>query len=158
MPELSFKKDSMRSPSRGPGQGARGKSQIGFSRHPGCFQGMREFRGEGWSISPSVAAQTGGFPPPYVAWGEPVLGPYTLICRAACKGWRCGDPVAPALNRDRYALGDQGGPGRIQVGRFGKVEEVADVVLMLAQNGYISGQTINVSGGLSIGASTLCSL
>jgi 3-oxoacyl-[acyl-carrier protein] reductase len=33
------------------------------------------------------------------------------------------------------------------VGRFGKVEEVADVVVMLASNGYITGQTISVNGG-----------
>ncbi len=35
----------------------------------------------------------------------------------------------------------------IPVGRLGKVEEVADVVVMLAMNGYITGQTINVNGG-----------
>jgi len=35
----------------------------------------------------------------------------------------------------------------IPVGRFGKVEEVADLALMLAGNGYITGQTINVDGG-----------
>ena len=39
-------------------------------------------------------------------------------------------------------------PDRIPVGRFGEVEEVADVVLMLARNGYMTGQTINVNGGL----------
>ena len=35
----------------------------------------------------------------------------------------------------------------IPVGRFGTVDEVADVVVMLASNGYITGQTINVNGG-----------
>ena len=35
----------------------------------------------------------------------------------------------------------------IPVGRFGTVEEVSDVVVMLARNGYITGQTINVNGG-----------
>ncbi len=35
----------------------------------------------------------------------------------------------------------------IPVGRFGNVEEVADVVVMLASNGYITGQTISVNGG-----------
>lgn len=33
------------------------------------------------------------------------------------------------------------------VGRLGTVEEVADVAVMLAQNGYITGQTVNVNGG-----------
>jgi 3-oxoacyl-[acyl-carrier protein] reductase len=35
----------------------------------------------------------------------------------------------------------------IPVGRFGKVEEVADVAVLLAGNGYITGQTLNVDGG-----------
>jgi len=35
----------------------------------------------------------------------------------------------------------------IPVGRFGKVEEVTDVVLMLVENGYITGQTVFVNGG-----------
>jgi 3-oxoacyl-[acyl-carrier protein] reductase len=35
----------------------------------------------------------------------------------------------------------------IPVGRFGLVEEVSSVVVMLARNGYITGQTINVNGG-----------
>jgi 3-oxoacyl-[acyl-carrier protein] reductase len=35
----------------------------------------------------------------------------------------------------------------IPVGRFGKPEEVAEVVVMLARNGYITGQTIHVNGG-----------
>ena len=33
------------------------------------------------------------------------------------------------------------------VGRFGTLDEVADVVVMPAANGYITGQTINVNGG-----------
>jgi len=35
----------------------------------------------------------------------------------------------------------------IPVGRFGRSEEVADVAVMLARNGYITGQTVNVNGG-----------
>jgi 3-oxoacyl-[acyl-carrier protein] reductase len=38
-------------------------------------------------------------------------------------------------------------PERIPIGRFGAVSEVADVAVMLATNGYITGQTINVNGG-----------
>ncbi len=38
-------------------------------------------------------------------------------------------------------------PERIPMGRFGKIEEAADVAIMLAANGYITGQTINVNGG-----------
>jgi 3-oxoacyl-[acyl-carrier protein] reductase len=35
----------------------------------------------------------------------------------------------------------------LPVGRFGEVDEVADVALMLVRNGYLTGQTINVNGG-----------
>jgi 3-oxoacyl-[acyl-carrier protein] reductase len=33
------------------------------------------------------------------------------------------------------------------VGRFGTVDEVADVVVTLATNGFITGQMINANGG-----------
>jgi 3-oxoacyl-[acyl-carrier protein] reductase len=35
----------------------------------------------------------------------------------------------------------------VPVGRFGAAAEVAQVIVMLAENGYITGQTINVNGG-----------
>jgi 3-oxoacyl-[acyl-carrier protein] reductase len=38
-------------------------------------------------------------------------------------------------------------PSLIPVGRFGDVNEVASVVVMLATNAYITGQTISVNGG-----------
>jgi len=38
-------------------------------------------------------------------------------------------------------------PEMIPVGRFGTVEEVAQVAIMLVHNDYITGQTINVDGG-----------
>ncbi|MEG8946961.1 SDR family oxidoreductase [Rosettibacter firmus] len=42
----------------------------------------------------------------------------------------------------------QAKPDRIPVGRLGTPKEVANVVTMLVCNGYITGQTINVNGGL----------
>jgi 3-oxoacyl-[acyl-carrier protein] reductase len=38
--------------------------------------------------------------------------------------------------------------GRIPVGRLGTGEEVAVVVLMLAANAYMTGQTVQVNGGM----------
>jgi 3-oxoacyl-[acyl-carrier protein] reductase len=38
-------------------------------------------------------------------------------------------------------------PDFIPVGRFGAPEEVADVAVLLATNGYVTGQTVNVNGG-----------
>jgi 3-oxoacyl-[acyl-carrier protein] reductase len=34
------------------------------------------------------------------------------------------------------------------VGRLGTVEEVAEAVVLLVRNGFMTGQTINVNGGL----------
>ncbi len=41
-------------------------------------------------------------------------------------------------------------PARMPVGRFGTAAEVADPPLMLACDGYITGQTIQVNGGAYI--------
>lgn len=41
-------------------------------------------------------------------------------------------------------------PDMIPVGRFGEVEECADVAVLLAGNGYITGQTIAVNGGIAM--------
>jgi 3-oxoacyl-[acyl-carrier protein] reductase len=38
--------------------------------------------------------------------------------------------------------------GRIPVGRLGTGEEVADVVVMVAANAYLTGQTVQVNGGM----------
>lgn len=39
-------------------------------------------------------------------------------------------------------------PELTPVGRFGHPEEVAEVSVMPARNGYITGQSINMNGGL----------
>ena len=56
--------------------------------------------------------------------------------------------IAPALIETEMVKSNPNArPDLIPIGRFGMVEEVAEVVVMLAVNGYITGQTINVSGG-----------
>ena len=56
--------------------------------------------------------------------------------------------IAPALiETEMVAINPNARPDLIPVGRFGKVDETSDVAIMLAQNGYITGQTINVNGG-----------
>jgi 3-oxoacyl-[acyl-carrier protein] reductase len=57
--------------------------------------------------------------------------------------------VSPALVETDMVRSDlRVTPDRIPVGRFGRPEEVADVAVMLARNGYITGQSININGGL----------
>jgi len=56
--------------------------------------------------------------------------------------------IAPALIETDMVTKDLGAsPDKIPVGRFGSVEEVAEVAVMLAKNGYMTGQTVNVNGG-----------
>jgi len=56
--------------------------------------------------------------------------------------------IAPALvETEMVTSNPNASASLIPVGRFGHVDEVADVVVMLAGNGYITGQTINVNGG-----------
>ena len=43
-------------------------------------------------------------------------------------------------------------PDMIPVGRFGHVDECADVAVLLAGNAYITGQTIGVNGGMYLGS------
>ena len=106
----------------------------------------------GWGrvimLSP-VAAQLGG-----------VVGPHYAASKAGMIGLMHGyaanlahtgvtvNAVSPAL----IETGMLAGNPRIRrdlipIGRFGQPDEVASVVVMLACNGYITGQTINVNGG-----------
>ena len=56
--------------------------------------------------------------------------------------------VAPALiTTEMSSKNPNAKPDLIPVGRFGTVGEVTAAVLMLVENGYITGQTINVNGG-----------
>jgi 3-oxoacyl-[acyl-carrier protein] reductase len=58
--------------------------------------------------------------------------------------------VAPSLiATDMVQAGLASSLSRIPVGRFGTSEEVAQVVLMLIGNGYMTGQTVALSGGMS---------
>ena len=56
--------------------------------------------------------------------------------------------IAPALiGTEMVTQNPNARPDLIPLGRLGTVEEVAGVAVMLASNGYITGQTINVNGG-----------
>jgi 3-oxoacyl-[acyl-carrier protein] reductase len=56
--------------------------------------------------------------------------------------------IAPALiATEMVTANPRARPDLIPVGRFGTAEEVADVAVLLAANGYVTGQTVNVNGG-----------
>jgi len=97
----------------------------------------------------SGAAATGG-----------VVGPYYAASKAGMLGMTHGyasltlkegitvNAVAPSLIETDMAHRDlRVDPKSTPIGRMGTVEEVAEVVVMLARNGYVTGQTIFVNGG-----------
>jgi 3-oxoacyl-[acyl-carrier protein] reductase len=97
----------------------------------------------------SGAAATGG-----------VVGPYYAASKAGLLGLTHGyasltlkegitvNAVAPSLIETDMARQDlRVDPKSTSIGRLGTPEEVAEVVVMLARNGYITGQTLYVNAG-----------
>jgi 3-oxoacyl-[acyl-carrier protein] reductase len=97
----------------------------------------------------SVAAQTGGVVGPhYAASKAGVLGLTHSYAALLSKEGITVNAIAPALiYTEMVAVNPKARADLIPVGRFGAVEEAAEVAAMLARNGYITGQTINVNGG-----------
>ena len=97
----------------------------------------------------SVAAQFGGVVGPhYAASKAGMIGLTHSYANLLSKEGITVNAIAPALiETDMVTSNLRAKPDLIPVGRFGDVREVADVVVMLASNGYITGQTINVNGG-----------
>ena len=97
----------------------------------------------------SVAAQTGGvIGPHYAASKAGAIGLTHSYAALLAKESITVNAIAPALiETEMITSNPKARPGLIPVGRFGTVEEVAEVVVMLASNGYITGQTIHVNGG-----------
>ncbi|HET7501632.1 MAG TPA: 3-oxoacyl-ACP reductase family protein [Kofleriaceae bacterium] len=98
----------------------------------------------------STAAQTGG-----------IVGPHYAASKAGMLGlmhgyaaWLARDGVtvnaiAPALiQTDMTTESVKARADRIPVGRLGHVDEVAALVREIAANGYITGQTFQVNGGV----------
>ncbi len=98
----------------------------------------------------SVAAQLGGVVGPhYAAAKAGLIGlTHSYAAMLAQYGGITANAVAPALIETDMIRGNPAiKPTLIPIGRFGQPDEVADVVRLLATNGYINGQTINVNGG-----------
>jgi 3-oxoacyl-[acyl-carrier protein] reductase len=116
--------------------------------------GMRE-RGYGRILfTSSVAALTGGIIGPHYAASKSGLHGLThfLASRAAADGVTV-NAIAPALIEDTAML--PGDPGelatRVPVQRLGRPEEVADLMLAILRNGYITNQVISIDGGMHPG-------
>lgn len=98
----------------------------------------------------SVAAQLGGVIGPHYAASKAGMLGLTHSYAALLSKYSniTANAIAPALiETDMIKDNPNIKPTLIPIGRFGQPDEVASVVLLLATNGYITGQTINVNGG-----------
>jgi 3-oxoacyl-[acyl-carrier protein] reductase len=111
--------------------------------------GMRSRRWGRIIMLSSVAAQTGGITGPhYAASKAGLLGLAHSYARHLFKEGITVNAISPALIETEMVTANLTiKPDLIPVGRFGAPEEVAAVAVMLAKNGYITGQTLNVNGG-----------
>lgn len=98
----------------------------------------------------SIAAQLGGvIGPHYAASKAGLIGlTHSYAALLARYAGITANAIAPALiETDMIKDNPNIKPALIPIGRFGQPGEVASVVLLLATNGYITGQTFNVNGG-----------
>jgi 3-oxoacyl-[acyl-carrier protein] reductase len=97
----------------------------------------------------SVAAHVGGVVGPhYAASKAGILGLTHFYAQRLAKEGITVNAIAPALVETEMVTSNPNArPDRIPIGRYGSPGEVAEVAVMLARNGYMNGQTINVNGG-----------
>ena len=120
-----------------------------------CIQavapGMRERKwGRIINISSGAARGAGGIGPHYNASKAGMEGLTRGYAARLVKDGITVNAVAPSLiETDMVRSGLASSPARIPLGRFGTVEECAQVVLMLVGNAYMTGQTVALSGGMS---------
>ena len=97
----------------------------------------------------SVAAQTGGVVGAhYAASKAGILGLTHSLASALAKEGVTANTISPALiATDMVSRNLRASPDLIPMGHYGAPDDVASVAVMLAQNDYITGQTIFVNGG-----------
>src|ERR1700687_198560 len=97
----------------------------------------------------STAAQTGGLVGPhYAASKAGMLGLAHSYAALLAKEGITANTVCPALvETEMLRANPRATSSVIPIGRFGVVDEVASVVLMLAENAYMTGQPVNPNGG-----------
>jgi len=111
--------------------------------------GMRARRFGRIVFMSSVAAQVGGIVGPhYAASKAGMIGLMHSYAALLAKEGITANAIAPALVRtDMVDANPNAKPDKIPMGFFGDVEDVAQAVVMIARNSYMTGQTINLNGG-----------
>jgi 3-oxoacyl-[acyl-carrier protein] reductase len=98
----------------------------------------------------STAARVGGIVGPHYAASKAGLeGLMRAYASLLSKEGITANAIAPALIETEMLAGNVAAePARLPVGRFGTAEEVADLLVAVARNPFITGQTLQVNGGL----------
>jgi 3-oxoacyl-[acyl-carrier protein] reductase len=111
--------------------------------------GMRE-RGWGRIINiSSGAAHTGGIVGPhYTASKAGIEGLTRAYAIRLAKEGITVNSVAPSIVETDMVKGLEAVTNRIPMGRKGHVDEIAQAVVFLSENAYVTGQTIALNGGL----------
>jgi 3-oxoacyl-[acyl-carrier protein] reductase len=120
-----------------------------------CTQAvLPQMRSRGWgriiNISSGAARGAGGVGVHYNASKAGMEGMTRGYAARLVKQGITVNAVAPSLiDTDMVKSGLASSAARIPLGRFGTSEEVAQVVMMLIGNEYMTGQTIALSGGMA---------
>lgn len=111
--------------------------------------GMRKGQWGRLVMMSSVAAQTGGvIGPHYAASKAGMIGLAHSYAQLLAKEGITANAIAPALiDTDMIRENSKVQPSLLPVNRFGTAEEVAQAVVFVVQNGYMTGQTISINGG-----------
>jgi 3-oxoacyl-[acyl-carrier protein] reductase len=111
--------------------------------------GMREQHWGRIIMLSSIAAQTGGVVGPhYAASKAGLIGLAHSYASLLAKEGITSNAIAPALiDTDMIRGNDKIKPSLLPVNRFGTADEVAQAVVFLAKNAYITGQTLSINGG-----------
>lgn len=101
----------------------------------------------------SVAGQAGSvIGLHYAAAKAGMIGLTRSYARLLAKEGITVNAIAPALVATEMVRSNPVvTPDWVPMGRFGEIEEVSQVTVMLAANGFITGQTIGVNGGMYMG-------
>ena len=119
-----------------------------------CMQAaLPEMRAKKWgrivNISSGAARGGGAIGPHYNASKAGVEGLTRGYAARLVKDGITVNAVAPSLIETDMMKGAKDLVARIPLGRFGKSEEVAQAVMLLVANEYMTGQTVAMSGGMS---------
>ncbi|KAL1947103.1 hypothetical protein VTO73DRAFT_14064 [Trametes versicolor] len=119
-----------------------------------CLPHMQEKKWGRIIFTSSVAAGTGGvIGPQYASSKSAMHGLIHWLSQRYCKEGILTNGVAPALIEDTEMMKNPPDTVRnlIPIGRLGKPDEIASIVLMLATNAYMTNKILVADGGYTNG-------